>query len=763
MTDPSHLSIRRLVSSVLVMLAASITFGGTMLGNEEAIPTRGAWADDGTYRITETIKEVSTSVDTRPVFDLAGHRTVGLTFRSPAARIDAVEFHLGVPGVVNAPTSLQLVLRKGERDGPIVARRTYTTEQLPPKGHWLKVELNQTCEPGSLWTAEIRLDDPVTHSRRMHLHHGLRGLPAAPWVHGGYADGEALDSVFWVQVTGERTSSVNLAGKRIFWAAPPDRRLTVDVGRSAQVIADDTPDAPITLSAVRGEAVSIWLGVSARPEDHASRYELLVTDLQDDQGNTPARVSRSIEWLRNVAVYRVDPGNGEVSRDGVFSDVLASRASARPDNLNAPSNVAWLVTWRIPRHVQPGRYEARVIYMADGDQASRRTVELQIRTPVVPLKKTFRTALFSTFNGYINPEIGLEYPLYSDENFQVREWFRRTLADSRISLSSLRIWHQQFMEQTPPPGGTSDDVWNNRFIQDAIVEVAHQLKREGFALEHLTPWHELYEAFKGHRAGREKVKRFWNNYYPLLEQRGWLDDAWTRLPDEFATDEEIDRAVEYVKWFRTFAPDVKIMTTAMGWGEARYRLADYVDIWCPVVNEYLRFREFYRERLTAGDQVWPYIHYHCYVGAEDYRIRGYFWWLYFQGVNGCTYYSVGPRGKHRQKTYGIRQESDMPRGDGNILYAAPGELWRSIRLARIADGIEDWELLHQMAELSREAITAATITAELQQRVDQFHSRGERFFERPEGLNLQPQQFNAMRGELIEIIEQLRAVGGAGP
>ena len=198
----------------------------------------------------------------------------------------------------------------------------------------------------------------------------------------------------------------------------------------------------------------------------------------------------------------------------------------------------------------------------------------------------------------------------------------------------------------------------------------------------------------------------------------------------------------------------------MGHNQARYRLADYVDIWCPTVNEYNLFRTFYDERRAGGDQVWPYIHSHCYVGAEDYRLSGYFWWLYFQGVNGCTYYSTGPRGKHLQQPYGIRQESDMPIGDGNILYAAPGELWRSIRLVRIGDGIEDWELLHQMTQLTQTAADSGIISPALQNRIDQFRSRSQNFFQRPEALHLQPDQFNTMRTELIEIIEQLLADPG---
>jgi hypothetical protein len=233
----------------------------------------------------------------------------------------------------------------------------------------------------------------------------------------------------------------------------------------------------------------------------------------------------------------------------------------------------------------------------------------------------------------------------------------------------------------------------------------------------------MYAVFKGEEGAKARVKEFWRVYYPILKRHDWVEQSWTRLPDEFASDADVKRAKAFVRWLRPQIPGLRIMATSMSYREEpRTALADSVDIWCPTIQEYVHFREFYRKRRRAGDDVWPYVHHYALLNRGENELRAYFWWLFVEGLDGCCYYSVGPRGQHLPRPYGVRQQSDMPWGDGCILWAQPGELWRSVRLARIGDGIEDWERLRLFQELAAHAARSALVPRRGLRQIEAFRA-----------------------------------------
>lgn len=726
------------------------------LGDEE-IPSSMVWRPDGSYTaVTTYTPDATDGGNSGPVLDLAGVKAVVQTFRCPGSRLLSVSGHVGVPGLDHAPSPLTFAVRRGPR-GRAVVQRQVTPNTLTPGGHWIDLDVSLDCEAGSEWQLVITVDRAYTEAKRMHLFRVVPDSPRrAPWVVGGHVDDQPLDTALWMRMTYQRRKAGLLGPGRVFWSLPSERNITVDLARSAEAIASDS-GAPVNLTAARDEAVSQWFGVAAAPAEHGGVYDLLVTDLRHESGEVVARHRAAVEWLRHAAVY------WRSSRDGIFSDPLAPRASARPDPIDAPSNVAFLVTWRPPADTRPGTYRGRVALQADGHEVGRRDVALRVLGYRLPWKKTFQTALFGGFSGEIHPAFQLDYPdRYGPDSMRVRRWFFDALAHSRIALSNLIMWHPQFLEQDPPPGYTAATVYASDFLQQAVIDAGRMLNRAGFDASMITPWHDVYAVFDGDESAKPRISVFWQTYYPLLQREGWVDQSWTRLKDEFSSVEEATRARAFVDWLRPQVPGLRIMATSMWFHEApRHILAEHIDIWCPTVEEYLHFRPFYRERLAAGDQVWPYIHFHALLNRDELALRTYFWWLYAEGLDGCCYYSVGPRGQQVARPYGIRQASDMPWGDGSILWGAPRELWRSVRLTRIGDGIEEWEKLTMLEALAAPLVTDGDAAPAIADEVARFRRAVDAAFAANGCCRLDLAGFDRLRQQLDGLIERL--TGTAGP
>jgi hypothetical protein len=93
------------------------------------------------------------------------------------------------------------------------------------------------------------------------------------------------------------------------------------------------------------------------------------------------------------------------------------------------------------------------------------------------------------------------------------------------------------------------------------------------------------------------------------------------------------------------------------------------------------------------------------------------------GLEGVSYWSLGPRGEFEHAPHGIIRRDDVRQGDGTLYY--PGTegtsvrgLWRSTRLHRIRDGIEDREYFRVLDSASVRAEADGRLTPELAARVE---------------------------------------------
>ena len=264
---------------------------------DEAVPSAMVWGGDGRFVATARSTEHATyQGNSGPVLDLAGVRSAVQAFRCPGTKLVSVAAYFGVPGVKPAPSGVEILIRKGGPEGPVVARRVVEAADLRPRGPWFEVQVDQPCRPESLWALEIRVRAPYAERRRLHVPMQLGTCPRRRWVLTAGADGKAMKSVLWFRQTYRASRRGTLRGRRVFWSAPSDRMLTVDLARSLPVVLADAAGRPVRLTCARRENVSQWFGVSARPNDHAKEYELVLERkgvrnlFHEDDWNAPALV-----------------------------------------------------------------------------------------------------------------------------------------------------------------------------------------------------------------------------------------------------------------------------------------------------------------------------------------------------------------------------------------------------------------------------------------------------------------------------------------
>ncbi len=141
------------------------------------------------------------------------------------------------------------------------------------------------------------------------------------------------------------------------------------------------------------------------------------------------------------------------------------------------------------------------------------------------------------------------------------------------------------------------------------------------------------------------------------------------------------------------------------------------DIWCTQVHEYEKDRAKYEAMRQVGDQLWAYTC--CRPGGPwlnrlndgeltrpmllgwgcgHYGIEGFLHW----GWNCYRSKEENPsyKGDHRQDPFEETAPIDpqgLPPGDTHAVYPGPNnEVWPSLRLESMRQGIEDWELIRML-------------------------------------------------------------------
>jgi len=184
---------------------------------------------------------------------------------------------------------------------------------------------------------------------------------------------------------------------------------------------------------------------------------------------------------------------------------------------------------------------------------------------------------------------------------------------------------------------------------------------------------------------------------PLLKKNGW-DKFWVQGIFDEPTEEYIERYKATAAVLKSLDPGIRILEATM-----TVSLAGTVDCWCPQVQEYQAHQAFFKERQSAGDEVWVYT---CLIPGgpwinrlvdQDRLRQVHVGWACAQyDLQGFRHWGLN---HHSGKPFEqlVRQHGDstnfLPAGDSHIIYPGEKGPLSSLRYEAHRIGMEDYELL----------------------------------------------------------------------
>lgn len=661
------------------------------------------WPADGRIDAIAHRTHVTGGVNGNLWPDLALTPRVGQTFRCDGPRLVGVQLGLdnvdtGYRGLTyRRPGSpIAMRLRKDGPDGPLVAERIYQPDAMRPD---LLLAVDLACDPTQLWYAEV---EPL--SRDFPAGFNFVNATVNDSYPDGrmYLDGEPTEGDLHLRFTSAAPVAGLRPGPAVFWAADARQRIWMEPDRTIDLMLADDPEVPWRETAAGGERVSWQLIVTPRPDRRVVDAVLRVDPFT---GPGDARLDDlRIEWLRYTHDFHRKRTSGRLYPDPLAPTHAARAIAGEPD---APLNRAFWISLRVPEGAAAGLYRTTARVSLDDGSTLTRAVEIEVLDFDLPRRTHTRTALFRGSGGSLQRHL----------------WWARDLAEFRIALGTPFF---QDLNSVQRGAGFSPDSYERILgpaMQQSLVAFGRLMNERGLDVTNVTPWGDTYRMFRGEDGGREGIVRFWQTYHGILKEHGWLDQAYCRMPDELKGD-QIERVRSIVALFHEHAPGVRVLVTNMGTHDPAEleRGIGIADIWCPGTRYLPRAMPFWQQRRAAGESVWPYIHDFTWHPADLAAPRMFFWMLQRYGFDGACYFCV-MRARFEPAWHGVRRYSDTWPGDGDLYYAAglPEDnvegLWRSARLYRIGDGLEDRETFWLLNDLAARARAAGVLTDALRRRV----------------------------------------------
>ncbi len=230
-----------------------------------------------------------------------------------------------------------------------------------------------------------------------------------------------------------------------------------------------------------------------------------------------------------------------------------------------------------------------------------------------------------------------------------------------------------------------------------------------------------------YRGGTPEYERIMGEYLHTIQEhlreKGWLDEAFTYWIDEPAPEH-----YENVRYgndlIHRYAPDLRRMLTE----QPEEELFGHVDIWCPVLHNYVP--EVCQARQAAGDTIWWYV---CcgpkapwaglFIDHNAVDLRIWQWMAQKWGVQGCLIWATNYwySGAKARETGELQNPWEDPmsytssgggywgNGDGRFIYPPPvdpnsehepiitGPI-DSIRWEMLREGLEDFEYFYLLGK-----------------------------------------------------------------
>ncbi|GGZ24993.1 hypothetical protein GCM10007049_16810 [Echinicola pacifica] len=431
-----------------------------------------------------------------------------------------------------------------------------------------------------------------------------------------------------------------------------------------------------------------------------------------------------------VDFVRVGRTNPEPSRDilssasGYFPDpIIFEESRDVPFGTTQP---IW-ITIAIPEGAATGNYEGQVKVsgLANGESFEKvMPFTVEVFKPIIEQSSLWVTNWFFLDRLHYLTESD-QVEKYSQEYWDLTRVMAKTLADYRQNVAMISpLDHVEFSFQD---GKWAFDFSNfNRMVKLFQEEgVIGRIEGGHFGSRIDGAWdgdfglkvpEQSEDSFTLELQGLDQqgTKAFYSQFLPALWENitkmGWKEHYVQHIADE-PIDSNADSYIEIAKFIKGILPEIIIIEACH-----TSRLAGVIDIWVPQMNFLNEDMNFYKERQEQGEEAWFYT---CLSPKGEYanrfieqpliktrllhwvnhkyEIPGYLHWGFnFWGSGEGIVTAENPF----EDTSGMIVSSGnvLPGGDCWISYPGKGEIYPSIRLEAMRDGIVDYELLQRYAK-----------------------------------------------------------------
>jgi hypothetical protein len=431
-----------------------------------------------------------------------------------------------------------------------------------------------------------------------------------------------------------------------------------------------------------------------------------------------------------VGFVKVGRANPEPSKDsyapvsGVFPDPIIYLESK--DVSFGTTQPIW-VSVKIPLDAHPGNYlgEVAISGKIKGKKfVKKKEISIDVFKPVIDKSSLWVTNWFFLDRlSYLNNNEPVEK--HSKLYWELSRVMAKTLAEYRQNVAMISPFdHTEFFYK--------DNQWSfdfsnfnkmvDLFIQEGVIgrlEVGHLGGRldgswtGSFGLN--VPNIENDSIDKEMLSLEDpKTKSFYQSFLPALMQNikdhGWEEQYLQHIADE-PIDANVESYIKISKFLKSLVPEVRIIEACH-----THKLENMIDVWVPQMNFLNEDLDFYSKQQEKGNEAWYYT---CLAPKGEYanrfvelpliktrllhwvnfkyKIPGYLHWGFnYWGSKGGISTSQDPY----EDTSGMIVSSGniLPGGDCWIVYPGEKEIYPSIRLEAMRDGIVDYELLKMFEE-----------------------------------------------------------------
>ena len=379
------------------------------------------------------------------------------------------------------------------------------------------------------------------------------------------------------------------------------------------------------------------------------------------------------------------------------------------------------ITVKVPVDAVPGVYRATVgvVGTIDGsDVQSQQALSLHVYPATIEKTRLWVTDWFGVNSSHmkIHPEKN------SDEYYELMRKFASNMAEHRHNVALISPMGHAAFGLDASGALTVDfaefDKWVNIFIDEGVIGMIEGGHIGGRADGWLSQFRvEVYQVKDGKPVSSSvdpsspEADTFYQWYFPkLLEhlrEKGWLDKYVQHLADE-PIPMNVSSYAAMAALVRKYAPGLRII-------EASHAkdLVGSMDIWVPQLNYLHTDFAHYQARQRAGEQVWFYT---CVYPQGNYanrfielpliKTRLLHWINFRYGVTGYLHWGYNQWTADDPFTHTTRPHNGppyLPAGDPWIVYPGDDGPLDSIRFEAMRDGIDDHELLSQLAERDADA------------------------------------------------------------